>query len=295
MLEPDLFVLSTGIVPNDLYGLADSFGIELNEDGFFHEAEYKWQPVNSKKRGVFACGLAHSPRSISEAIATAQAAAQGSGNAWQGRGPGRLRRRRGPQKFVFSLRKMHSRLPLRCADPERRARFDCDRRTRLPGVRGVCRRMSELRLGGPGIWRQAGYGHVGCRPGIIVKVCSELDLVPWAVLLRGPPRLTPKRAAMAAPAIMERVVKTKNRTAQADGPGAERETSVDAAEQKKLEDRIGRWEKQYRELFNNVCQPNLPPGPRPQNNRLQRHGFRRVRLPQGGRFAKALHRSFRTR
>lgn len=76
VFEPDLLVLSTGIVPNDLYGLADSFGIDLNEDGFFHEAEYKWQPLNSKKRGVFACGLAHSPRSISEAIATAQAAAQ---------------------------------------------------------------------------------------------------------------------------------------------------------------------------------------------------------------------------
>lgn len=75
VLEPDLVVLSTGIVPNDHRKLADLFGIELNEDGFFTEAEYKWQPVNSRKRGIFICGTANSPRSIPESIAMAQAAA----------------------------------------------------------------------------------------------------------------------------------------------------------------------------------------------------------------------------
>ncbi len=75
-VEPDLLVLGTGIVPNGLGGPGDLFGLEWNEDGFFREAEYKWQPVNGKKRGVFACGLAHSPRSIPETIAMAQAAAQ---------------------------------------------------------------------------------------------------------------------------------------------------------------------------------------------------------------------------
>ncbi|MGC9196309.1 MAG: response regulator [Syntrophobacteraceae bacterium] len=72
----DLLVLSTGIVPNDLGGLGQIFGFELDEDGFFREVEYKWQPLNAKKRALFACGLAHSPRSISESIAMAQAAAQ---------------------------------------------------------------------------------------------------------------------------------------------------------------------------------------------------------------------------
>jgi len=76
VLEPDRVVLSTGIVPSDQRILANLFGIELNEDGFFREADYKWQPVNSRKRGVFICGIAHSPRSIPESIATAQAAAQ---------------------------------------------------------------------------------------------------------------------------------------------------------------------------------------------------------------------------
>jgi heterodisulfide reductase subunit A len=76
VLEPELVVLSTGIVPHDHRKLADLFGIEVNEDGFFREAEYKWQPVNSRKRGIFICGMAHSPRSIPESIAMAQAAAQ---------------------------------------------------------------------------------------------------------------------------------------------------------------------------------------------------------------------------
>jgi heterodisulfide reductase subunit A len=76
LLEPDLVVLSTGIDPEDHRKLAGLFGIDLNEDGFFRESEYKWQPVNSRKRGVFICGTAHSPRSIPESIAMAQAAAQ---------------------------------------------------------------------------------------------------------------------------------------------------------------------------------------------------------------------------
>ncbi len=52
------------------------FGVELNHDGFFQEAESKWRPVDFLKEGVFACGIAHSPRSIDESIAMAEAAAQ---------------------------------------------------------------------------------------------------------------------------------------------------------------------------------------------------------------------------
>ena len=64
------------MVPNEQAGLAGLFGIEVNEDGFLKEAEYKWQPVESRKQGVFICGVAHSPRSIPESVAMAQAAAQ---------------------------------------------------------------------------------------------------------------------------------------------------------------------------------------------------------------------------
>ncbi|MDM8516474.1 response regulator [Desulfobacterales bacterium HSG16] len=75
-IEPDMLVLGTGIIPTLPPSLAQTFGIALDQDGFFQEAESKWRPVDSLKEGVFACGLAHSPRNIPEAIATAEAAAQ---------------------------------------------------------------------------------------------------------------------------------------------------------------------------------------------------------------------------
>jgi len=75
-IEADLLVLATGIVPNLPQGLVEMFGAALDQDGFFQEAESKWRPVDSLKEGVFACGLAHSPRNIAESITTAEAAAQ---------------------------------------------------------------------------------------------------------------------------------------------------------------------------------------------------------------------------
>ncbi len=76
VINPDLLVLSTGIVPGDQGRLAEIFGIQTNQDGFFREAEYKWRPVDMMKYGIFTCGIAHSPRSVPETIAMAQAAAQ---------------------------------------------------------------------------------------------------------------------------------------------------------------------------------------------------------------------------
>ena len=76
VVRPDLLVLSTGIVPNDVKELAGHFGVEINQDGFYQEAESKWRPVDFIKEGIFMAGLGHSPRSISETIATAEAAAQ---------------------------------------------------------------------------------------------------------------------------------------------------------------------------------------------------------------------------
>jgi heterodisulfide reductase subunit A len=75
-IKPDLLVLATGIVPNLPQELVEMFGAALDQDGFFHEAESKWRPVDSLKEGVFACGLALSPRNIAESITTAEAAAQ---------------------------------------------------------------------------------------------------------------------------------------------------------------------------------------------------------------------------
>ncbi len=75
-IEPDLLILSTGIVPNDNNILAQMLNLELTEDGFFKEAEVKFRPVDFVINGIFLCGLAHSPRGITETIAQAQAAAQ---------------------------------------------------------------------------------------------------------------------------------------------------------------------------------------------------------------------------
>ncbi len=77
-IETDLLVLATGIVPELPEQLTVAFGADRDTDGFFAEAESKWRPVDAVKEGVFACGLALSPRSIPEAIATAGAAAQRS-------------------------------------------------------------------------------------------------------------------------------------------------------------------------------------------------------------------------
>ena len=75
-IEADLVVLATGVVPNLPQDLVQMFGATLDQDGFFQEAESKWRPVDSLKEGVFACGLAHSPRNIAESITTAEAASQ---------------------------------------------------------------------------------------------------------------------------------------------------------------------------------------------------------------------------
>jgi heterodisulfide reductase subunit A len=74
-IQTDLVVLATGVVPNLPQGLVEMFGATLDQDGFFQEAESKWRPVDSLKEGVFSCGLAHSPRNITEAVATAEAVA----------------------------------------------------------------------------------------------------------------------------------------------------------------------------------------------------------------------------
>ena len=78
VVEPDILALSTGLVPSDHRRVAAVFGVELNGDGFFQEACSKWRPVDALKEGIFLCGIAHSPRSATESIATAHAAAQRS-------------------------------------------------------------------------------------------------------------------------------------------------------------------------------------------------------------------------
>jgi heterodisulfide reductase subunit A len=75
-IAADRVVLATGIVPSLPQDLVQAYGVDLDEDAFFQEAESKWRPVDALKEGVFACGICHSPRNIGESIATAEAAAE---------------------------------------------------------------------------------------------------------------------------------------------------------------------------------------------------------------------------
>lgn len=74
-LEPDLFVLSTGIHPNPTNKpLSEMLKVPLNRDGFFLEAHMKLRPVDFYTDGIFLCGLAHNPKSLDEAVSQAYGA-----------------------------------------------------------------------------------------------------------------------------------------------------------------------------------------------------------------------------
>lgn len=76
VLEPDLLALSMSIVPSEgTAGLARMLKLPLSTEGFFLEADLKMRPMDFITDGVFLCGMAHYPRFLEEAIASAQAAA----------------------------------------------------------------------------------------------------------------------------------------------------------------------------------------------------------------------------
>ena len=74
-IKPDLLVLATPIVPPRENPVASLFKVPVNEDGFFVEAHVKLQPIDFATKGVFVCGLAHSPKPVDEAIAQGLGAA----------------------------------------------------------------------------------------------------------------------------------------------------------------------------------------------------------------------------
>jgi heterodisulfide reductase subunit A len=78
-LAVDAVVLSAAALPNDTEELASLLKIPRNAAGFFIEAHAKLRPVDFASEGIFLCGLAHSPKLISESIAQAMAAASRAG------------------------------------------------------------------------------------------------------------------------------------------------------------------------------------------------------------------------
>ncbi len=75
ILEPDLVVLSVGLVPAVDEHLVKMLKVPKSRDGFFLEAHPKLKPVELAVAGLFVCGLAHGPKPVPETIAQAQAAA----------------------------------------------------------------------------------------------------------------------------------------------------------------------------------------------------------------------------
>ena len=75
-VSPDLVVLAPAIVPHkDAAAISQMLKVPLNENNFFLEAHVKLRPVDFATEGVFLAGLAHSPKSIPEAMVQAKAAA----------------------------------------------------------------------------------------------------------------------------------------------------------------------------------------------------------------------------
>ncbi len=74
-IKTDMLVLATAITAPKENPMAQLFKVPLNEDGFFVEAHVKLQPMDFATKGVFVCGLAHSPKPIDEAVAQGLGAA----------------------------------------------------------------------------------------------------------------------------------------------------------------------------------------------------------------------------
>ncbi len=74
-VRPDLLILAAATVVDSDTSLAQLFKVPQNDDGFFAEAHVKLLPMDFATKGVFVCGLAHSPKPVDEAIAQGLGAA----------------------------------------------------------------------------------------------------------------------------------------------------------------------------------------------------------------------------
>ncbi len=74
-INPDLIVLSAGLVPRENKELSQLLKVPLDQNGFFLEAHVKLRPLDFASDGIFLCGTAQWPKSISETIIQAKGAA----------------------------------------------------------------------------------------------------------------------------------------------------------------------------------------------------------------------------
>jgi len=74
-VSPDFVVLSAATIPRDNEAIAKRLKLPRNSEGFFVEAHMKLRPVDFASDGIFMAGTAHSPKTISETLTQASAAA----------------------------------------------------------------------------------------------------------------------------------------------------------------------------------------------------------------------------
>ena len=74
VINSDLLILSSGIIPRDNEELASLMRLQRTQENFFLEAHMKLRPVDFATEGMFLCGLAHSPQSLDESLSQAKAA-----------------------------------------------------------------------------------------------------------------------------------------------------------------------------------------------------------------------------
>lgn len=75
VLDADVVVLSTGMVPRPLGRLPDMLRTKVDEHGFLASPNIKFRPVDAFRDGVYACGLITGPKIAEESMASAHAAA----------------------------------------------------------------------------------------------------------------------------------------------------------------------------------------------------------------------------
>jgi heterodisulfide reductase subunit A len=78
-ISASYLVLATAIVPGDFGELVDLYKCGLNQDGFVNEAHPKLRPVDMTVDGLFVAGLCNYPKTLSESISQAKAAASRAG------------------------------------------------------------------------------------------------------------------------------------------------------------------------------------------------------------------------
>jgi Heterodisulfide reductase, subunit A and related polyferredoxins len=136
VLPAGLLVLSTGIEPNDNRALAEALGVPVDAYGFFREEHPKMRPLDFTRRGIFVCGLAHSPRAVDETVLMARGAAMRA-TALLARGQVEVVPDRGAGEHpdLLCLRALRGGVPVRGAGAGARRAIRRGDRIPLPGLR----------------------------------------------------------------------------------------------------------------------------------------------------------------